>query len=363
MRKFAQILVTIAAWSLASFAVLPTAANANQTNNANHLSMSAVTIAAAENPLWNGPMWIAQATGIFKRNGLSVSFLNSPNASASSLVAGLVSGGYQFISSNPFAVPAAIQQGAAIRSIMTPYTGAPDEIAISQAAAAAHNIPASGSVIAQISALKSSHLSICYTTPTAGTYLDLITVLQKHGLTVGPSGDIVGDQLGSTNTCITALNSGKVDGLVNVPPYTVQPNTVVIPFGNVTPVANEPANPISTTLAMIKQHPDTVQAFVTSMVEGWVYLGQHPSQALRISMNYSASVVGITSPEEVSYLFQLGLTHRLPTPAITKTDFAAVKTVNNLASGTPITLSYGQWIDSTFVNRAITQLNLHIPKA
>jgi ABC-type nitrate/sulfonate/bicarbonate transport system substrate-binding protein len=323
------------------------------------LSLTTVTVAGYEGSVNWASLWAAQAEGFYAKQGLTVKFVNT-TASAASMVAATIGDSYQFIAADPVGLPAAVQNGAQIRAVLTPDVGPTDDLVVSAKAAAEHHLPASGT-LAQLRALKGSHLTIGVVSLTAGSYLDLLAVFKAQGLTAstGSGSDIKVVSVGSLNDEADGLASGHLDGFVNMYPNTEVPDAVHVMFGGVAPVSMEPPLAFTTSESMIESHPDTVQAFVTATVEGWEYTRQHPSQTKQIDSRVFPTV-GVTDAAKIGELYQLDQQHRGSTPAITGAEYQAIQDVLQ-AAGTPTTVSYGGFVDSSFVNQAITQLKLGLP--
>jgi NitT/TauT family transport system substrate-binding protein len=318
------------------------------------LSLTRVTVAGFEGSVNWASLWAAQAEGFYAKQGLTVNFANTP-ASASSMVAATIGNSYQFIAADPVGLPAAVQNGAQIRAVLTPDVGPTDDLVISTKVAAEHHIPASGT-LAQLKALKGSHLTIGVVSLTAGSYLDLLAVFKAQGLTAstGSGSDIKIVSVGPLNDEVAGLASGHLDGFV-----TEVPDSVHVMFGGVAPVSMEPPLTFVTSESLIKAHPDTVQAFVTATVEGWEYTRQHPSQTQQI-VSRVFPTVGVTDASRIAELYRLDQQHRGSTPAITGAEYQAIQAVLR-AGGTPTTVSYSGFVDSSFVNTAISQLKLGVP--
>jgi NitT/TauT family transport system substrate-binding protein len=323
------------------------------------LSLSTVTVAGYEGSVNWASLWAAQAEGFYARQGLTVNFV-STQASASSMVAATIGNSYQFIAADPVGLPAAIQNGAQIRAVLTPDVGPTDDLVISQQVTARHKIPATGT-LAQLKALKGTHLTIGVVSLTAGSYLDLLAALKAQGLTAstGPGSDIQIVSVGPLTDEAAGLASGHLDGFVNIYPNTEVPDSVHVMFGAVAPVSMEPPLTFTTSESLIKAHPDTVQAFVTATVEGWEFTREHPGQTRQI-VSRVFPTVGVTNPARISELYTLDQQHRGSSPAITGAEFDAIQTVLQ-AAGTPTTVRYDDFVDSSFVNKAITQFGLNVP--
>jgi ABC-type nitrate/sulfonate/bicarbonate transport system substrate-binding protein len=335
------------------------AGSASAGSQSKGLSLSTVTVAGFEGSVNWASLWAAQAEGFYAKQGLTVKFVNT-QASASSMVAGVIGNSYQFIAADPVGLPPAVQNGAQIKAVLTPDVGPTDDLVISQQAAAEHHIPASGTV-AQLKALAGSHFTIGVVSLTAASYLDLLAVLKAQGLTAstGSGSDITIQSVGPLNDEVAGLATGHLDGFVNIYPNTDVPDSVHIMYGSIAPVSMEPPLTFTTSDSLIKAHPDTVQAFVTATVEGWEYTRQHPSQTKQIDSKVFPTV-GVTDAAKINVLYQLDQQHRGSTPAITGGEYQAIQSVLQ-AAGTPTTVSYNDFVDSSFVNKAITQLKLGVP--
>lgn len=347
--------LALAACSSGSASSVPAAAAAG----AKTLSLTTVTVAGFEGSVNWASLWAAQAEGFYAKQGLTVKFANT-EASASSMVAATIGNSYQFIAADPVGLPAAVQNGAQIRAVLTPDVGPTDDLVISQKVAAEHHIPATGT-LAQLKALKGSHLTIGVVSLTAGSYLDLLAVFKAQGLTAstGPGSDIKIVSVGPLSDEAAGLASGHLDGFVNIYPNTEVPDSVHVMFGGVAPVSMEPPLTFVTSESLIKAHPDTVQAFVTATVEGWEYTRQHPAQTQQI-VSRVFPTVGVTDAAKIAVLYRLDQQHRGSTPAITGAEYQAIQAVLG-AAGTPTTVSYSGFVDSSFVNTAISQLKLGLP--
>jgi ABC-type nitrate/sulfonate/bicarbonate transport system substrate-binding protein len=110
---------------------------------------------------------------------------------------------------------------------------------------------------------------------------------------------------------------------------------------------------VDTSTTMIHQHPDTVQALVNAATEGWNYQLKYPNAAMRVDQPFYSNF-GITSPEEMDYLFATNATHLGTTPALTKVGFTSMVTVLNASNpSAQFTMPFSQWVIDKFVDKAI----------
>jgi NitT/TauT family transport system substrate-binding protein len=347
----AALLMTIAllAASCSSSSTTPAPPSAKK------LSMSSVTMVAGSSPS-NALLFIALHQGFFKKLGLNVTWLNA-TTSASSATAIVVSGGAQFLLNDAPPTILAVQKGAALRAVFEAGTGVVQDIAINSTFAAAHHIPAvaktEAAALKQFKALKGSHITLAVSNTGSQSYYDLVTLAKLYGLKMGPNGDFTVTTLGTPAALVAAINAGKVDGIVNAPPTTAQPNTISIPLYLIPPVTIAAGLPVATTTEMIKDHPDVVQAVVTGLTEAMYYVKSHPGQAEQDARE-TIEGAGVTPTSfQASYPSESG---SFKTPLITKAAYAAELELVNDASPAPLTLSYSQFVVPTFFNKAVKQL-------
>jgi hypothetical protein len=246
--------------------------------------------------------------------------------------------------------------------------GSAQEVCINAATAAAKGIPSSGNsekgAIAQLMALKGSHLTIAESSTSSTSYSWLVTIARSHGLTVGTGGtanDINVTTVGSVPAEIAAQASGKVDGFGGIPPNTVQNGTIVIPLWRIPPALNSAGQYLTTVTTMIQQHADTVQALVTGYMQGSMYLNAHPAGAEKIFASLWATTAGggITSPEQQEYLFS-DFAPLLKNPYPSKASYANALALVNGAQTSPITLAYSTFMAPRFIQTAGKQLNIKL---
>src|SRR5262249_29297512 len=152
-----------------------------------HLSLTNVTIHGPDTGA-SALLWIAQHQGFFKAQGVNVT-LDDSNTTSSAAIAILLSGASQFLNSASGTEIEAANAGAPIRAIFMVQLGNATEVAINSSVAAAKNIPATGSTkaqaLAQLLALKGSHLTIGVSNTSADSYNWLVSIAKLHGLTIG----------------------------------------------------------------------------------------------------------------------------------------------------------------------------------
>ena len=335
-----------------------TAAASGTGANASGKSLSLDSVTVVGN-YTNGyaPLWVAQAEGFFKDQGLNVTLKDLDTGGASGAVTALLGGTGQFLVVAAGATALAVSGGAPIRGIMQSDYAPVQQIAITSSVAAKMKIPATATtaaeVTAQIKALKGTHIKLATTSKSGNSYIILQTILHQYGLTTGPGGDVTVETEPSSSVQISLLKSGQVDGIVNSPPVTTQAGTTVIELDKVPPVSGALSDLVSTTSSMVSQHPDTVQAFVRAVTQGAEWMQSHPSQIVKV-LTPMYAVGGITDPAIVKSLSLAALSHLGPSRVIAQSSYNNTVAMNDLANpATPVKATYGSWIDNTFAENAL----------
>jgi NitT/TauT family transport system substrate-binding protein len=332
-----------------------TTAPGTAASGAKALSMTNVTIAAGSSPS-NALLFIAQEQGYFTKLGLNVKWLNA-TTSASSATAVILSGGAQFMLNDAPPILLAAAKGAPLRGVFCSDTGVVQDIAISSSFAKAHNIASTATTqaeaTAQFLALKGSHATLAVSNTASQSYYDVLTLAKLNHLTVGPNGDINVTTLGTPTALVAALNTGKVDGIVNAPPTTVQPNSIQIPLYLIPPVPISCGLPLATTTSMISAHPDVVQAVVTGLTQALYFAKSNPAQA---KADAKTVIEGAGIKDHAFEAAYPSESTSYKNPVITAAGYNAEVELMNDATSPPLNLTYSQFVVPTFFNAAVKKL-------
>lgn len=312
-----------------------------------------------------GLTWIADKAGFFKQQGLTVKFVNfsAGTGSTSGITSAFLGHSFDFLNNPATATLFAKQAGAPINAVVSVDEGSQNQIAISDAAAARLHIPAADGTPAaatkQLLALKGSHITIGVTGTSSTSYTTIAALLQLNGLTYGvnsPGSDVDFVTTGTANSQVAGFLAGKFDAIASTPPQTTKPDTVVISLGLIPPVSQGAGLYLATLNSFAQAHPDTVQAVVNAEVEAWAYAKKNPAAAEKLMVSMYAEN-GVTNPATVQSLFAVQSKY-WETPLMSQAAYNNAVKVINLGSKTPITLGFGSWADTTFVDKAITNPSL-----
>jgi ABC-type nitrate/sulfonate/bicarbonate transport system substrate-binding protein len=312
--------------------------------------------------------YIAQQEGFFAQQGLTVDYQDKASFPSDSVTAALLSGSYQFVTGIATTTMAAAQKDGGLKAIASVDNGGKQEIAITTSVASSLHISTAGATsdqsLAQLMALKGSHLKVAVTGFTSGTYNNLVTLCAEHGLTCkqnDSSADIDILSAGNVANLTAGLASGSYPAIAGGEPFVVQPDTLAINMGNIAPVSTGALYQIITSTSMIKSHPDTVQAFTKAIVQSWEWAQKNKVDAEKLFTQMEAQINDVTDQHEDQYLFNDFYTY-WTTPMLPVSAFnEAVHIASVGQPGSPITLTYGQWNDTSFVTKAVKQLGVQVP--
>ena len=114
---------------------------------------------------------------------------------------------------------------------------------------------------------------------------------------------------------------------------------------------------------MIKNHPDTVQAFINAVVRGWDYTKTHVSQT-EAMLNKLDAYNGYSDPS-IDPVLNKGLLSTEPNPLFDEDTFSRTLAIANqgltASNSKPLTVTYAQTVDPSFVQNALKAFNITAP--
>lgn len=304
-------------------------------------------------------LYVAQGAGFLQKNGLSKVSIVGLGTQGADQIALVLGGHAQFVNINASLLLHSKSSGSDLVSVLNIRTGGSVAIVVSQSEATKLHIPAANAttadVQAQLAALKGSGLTIGVPSETGDNYSDIVGVAKDNGLEVGS--DVKVSSLGGTANLLAAFKSGKVSAFSLTSPQTYVSGTVMIPLYRVQPVSDSTFTQLATTSAYIKDHPDVVQAVVNAYLQASQSLQSSPNGAMTyVGQLYKSGGVSDTS------LQQQILKDTIPElghPAISEDLFnSALALAKNTGK---VNVSYADFVNNTFVDNAIKQLNLPYP--
>jgi ABC-type nitrate/sulfonate/bicarbonate transport system substrate-binding protein len=337
-------------------------------------SLTSVTIAGSFNADF-GLVDIADQAGFFKDEGIQAKLVNTAGLSASNLQSAFSSGSYTFEASAAPSEILAAAAGATDKAIFGLDIGQQQQVAISGDVAQKDNIPTAGATpaqtMAQVAALKGSHISLGISNLSAGAYNYAAAVFHAEGVTYSPASaiaspssntDVSFDALGTTNTFVPAMAGGKIDGFILPPPVSNVKGATIINLGNVEPVHSAAGLYLAALDKTITGEPATVQRVVDAMVRAWQFAKANPAKAEpMLDSVYTAN--GITSPSAaLAHVIYNDDSKYWVTPAMPQAAFTSQLGILAVGQGKPVNIAFSQFADPMFVNSAIKSLKVTVPQ-
>jgi NitT/TauT family transport system substrate-binding protein len=225
------------------------------------------------------PVYVAQAAGIFKEHGLSVT--TAVLSSGSTASAALVSGSAQFDAGVASDVLLANSKGIGLLGIASVSDGVTLDLEVNKAWASAHNITASESLSQRLQGLKGAKIGI--TAKSSITDLALQYMLSSVGLkTVTDYSEL---SLGSDESRLAALQHDEIQAGMFDPAEaaiaTQQGAGLLLAKGTAFPLLAKSAfTQVVTTATYAKSHPAIVREVAASFAQANNLINNNPGQAL-----------------------------------------------------------------------------------
>lgn len=308
-----------------------------------------------------GLAWIAQQAGFFKQQGINADFVNFVGSGTPAITSAFLGGSFDFLNGPVATTMSAKAAGAPIQAVFNVDIGQQLEIAIHNSVASQLHIPAatgtSSGALAQLMALKGSHLKLAVTSTTSPAWNAVVAIAKTHGLTAGVNA--AGDDIDIVTTgTTTAMNASyladKVQAMASNPPTTTKPDSTNINLGLITPLSDATGIYLDVLQSFAQKNAQTTQKVVNAMVQAWAYAKKYPQKAEQLTVSMQKQN-DITDTSEDQSLYQDAASH-WETPLLTMSGFSNAVKIVNLAQPQKLTLTYEQWADPSFVNQAVKDL-------
>jgi ABC-type nitrate/sulfonate/bicarbonate transport system substrate-binding protein len=328
------------------------------------LSVSSITIASGSRSD-SALVYIAQAAGFFKREGLTVKVVDVAQVSnTADVIAAFYGGTYTVLNNGASTTILGAQSsgGQSITAVMQMDVGTTQEIALTNAKAKQLNLPTGsgpGTALKQFLALKGSHIQLAVTAMSSISALDVLAACKTNGLTCAANSSSADIDLVTTGTPVAqvaGLEAGKYDAIAAGPPTTRVANTTDIELGQIAPVSDSVNDYVVVSPSFAKQHPDTVQAMVNAIGMAWKLYQTDPAAAEK-DAGQMYKDAGVTDAAEAHGLFT-GWAQYWINPVPTKQAYDATVNVINLSQPTKVTLPFAQFADPTFAQNMVQKLGL-----
>jgi ABC-type nitrate/sulfonate/bicarbonate transport system substrate-binding protein len=343
---------------------VPAASAASSTN---------VTIAGSFNADY-GLIDIAQSAGFFKAQGLNVKLTNTAGVSAANLQAAFESGAYTFEAAAAPAEILAAAAGGDFQAVFGLDIGQQAQLTIAGDVAAKDHIPTAGATPAQtkaqVAAIKGHHLTLGISNTSSNSYSYGAAIFKGAGISYSPataqaqassSASVSFDSLGTTSTFVPAMAAGKIDGFILPPPVSNVKGSVIVNLGNLEPVHSSAGLYLTALTKTIKGEPATVQKVVNAMVQAWNFAKENPAKAEpMLQPVYTANGISAVTDSLAHLIFNDDAKYWV-TPMMPASAYQGTVGIIETAQATPVKLTFGQFVDNTFVNQAVKTTKVKLP--
>lgn len=242
-----------------------------------------ITIAYSSLNANNAPFWIAQDKGMFKQNGLDVELVYAPG---SSVVAAMLAGDAPVAHVGGTPVVTANLRGAdlvfiaaTVNKILFQFFAGPG--------------------IDRAESLKGKTVAISR----YGSGSDFALRLALNQLALQPGKDVTIVQLGGTAARLAALNAGRIQGTVLLPPDTLiareKGYALLVDLAETD--VDFLLSSVATTRAFIESRSDVVRRLMRAYVEGIHFFKTHASDSMKVVGKH----LRIVNPEILQEIYKL----------------------------------------------------------
>jgi NitT/TauT family transport system substrate-binding protein len=232
------------------------------------------------------PMYLAQAKGYFKQEGLTLKFIT---ASSNTQLASVLGGSVQFASTSALNT---IKSGAQFVNFMPVEIGYSEDVVMSKSAYQAAGLSASSSVKQKIEALAGKKLGVISAT---GENAIIFKYMFKYAGV--PSSELHMVQLGTPAAILAALKQGTIQGANVGSPYPAEAVSdgyaeylFHAPLSDIPPMSKAITQTLATTTSYYNGNKATIKKFLTAYQKGINAMNQNPDAAAEfVAKKYFAS--------------------------------------------------------------------------
>jgi NitT/TauT family transport system substrate-binding protein len=263
--------------AVASIALLSTlamamtvSASASLDRTVSHHALTKITLAQPTATLLWAPLYVAEARGLFEKNGLDVNVVvtgGSPTA-----ISAVLAGSAQIAGGGLSDNIAAAAQGKPLITFATIVNKNPDDIVVSKDFAASRHLTTSSPLASKVKALEGATIGITSAGSLPQQFVDWL--LPQYGL--DPSKDVTFVPLHDPSTAVATMDHGRVDAIVFPPPA---PQVSILDgaaemWVNTAKGEVKPGYQVGlmTSASYLKSHPGIVRAVARAIAQAQQYI-------------------------------------------------------------------------------------------
>ncbi|MGX1305415.1 NitT/TauT family transport system substrate-binding protein [Amorphus suaedae] len=312
-----------------------------------------VTIATPGAALHFYPFYVAEQSGLFKDEGITIDWVDV--GSGSRQIAAVAGGSADFAVVGMQAAITAHQNGADLVAVASLFNGYPIQLVLSNDAMKKTGITPDMTIDEKVDRLKG--VSIAVTGIGSTTDVLLRSWLQARGK--NPEAAITIQPLGSPPGIFAAFEQGAVDGFMLGAPFPQQAEaaglgkTVVDPLkGGIPELEGVPYTALITRRAFVEEKPELTQKMVTAIAKAIARQAAHPDEVGASLKSYFPQTDDkIYAASEPDFRARSA-----STPVISEEGYNKLLEWVAITSPEPLTVDFGSFVDNTFADKAAAEV-------
>lgn len=317
------------------------------------LAEEKITVATPGAALHFYPFYVAEAAGLFKKDGIAIEWVDVGAGSRQIAAVASRSADFAVVGMQPSI--SARENGADLVAVGGLFNAYPIQLVLSKAAMEKTGITPEMAIDDVVSRLKS--VTIAVTGIGSTTDVLLRSWLVKRG--VDPDTAITIQPLGNPAAMFAALEQGSIDGVMLGAPWPEKAEAtdvgqiVVDPLkGGIPELEGVPYTGIIASAGLVKEKPEVVGAVVHALAEAMKLTAEQPEKVGAMLKSYFPDTEeAIYAAFEPRYRAQAA-----KTPVISKEEYQNLVDWIAITSDKPVSVTFEQFIDNQFADKAAAEV-------
>lgn len=308
-----------------------------------------VTVATPGAALHFYPFYVAEAAGLFKKDGIAIEWVDVGAGSRQIAAVASRSADFAVVGMQPSI--SARENGADLVAVSGLFNAYPIQLVLSKAAMDKSGITAGMGIDEVVSRLKG--VAIAVTGIGSTTDVLLRSWLVKRG--VNPEEAITIQPLGNPAAMFAAFEQGAIDGIMLGAPWPERAEAdgtgviVVDPLkGGIPELDGVPYTAVIASSGLVKDKPEVVGSVVHALAEAMKLTAAEPEKVGAMLKSYFPDTdEAIYQAFETRYRVKAS-----QTPVISKDEYQKLLDWIAITSDKPVTVSFEQFVDNQFADKA-----------
>lgn len=312
-----------------------------------------ITVATPGAALHFYPFYVAEAAGLFKKDGIAIQWVDVGAGSRQIAAVASRSADFAVVGMQPSI--SARENGADLVAVSGLFNAYPIQLVLSKAAMEKTGITAGMGIDDVVSRLK--NVTIAVTGIGSTTDVLLRSWLVKRG--VKPDEAITIQPLGNPGAMFAAFEQGAIDGVMLGAPWPEKAEAdgvgtiIVDPLkGGIPELEGVPYTAIIAAGSLVKEKPEVVGSVVHALTEAMKLTAEEPDKVGEMLKSYFPD-----TDEAIYKAFEPRYRGKSSaTPVISKEDYQKLLDWISITSDKPVTVTFEQFVDNQFADKAAAEV-------